>query len=195
MSTIPPSTPINSERLTLVPLTPAFLSASLAGDASTAGALAGLAVPPEWFAERPLIEMRLGDLQADPAYQPWGLRAVAERASGMMVGYIGFHTRPGPAYLSDLAPGGMEMGYTIFPAFRRRGYAREAVEALISWAASQGVRRFVLSIRPDNAPSQAIAARLGFRKVDEHMDEEDGLEEVFRLDVDGVGGELAPERG
>lgn len=175
----PELAPILSERLSLTPLTPAFMDASLAGDAAAAGRLIGLSVPPDWLAERWLIELRRGDLLRDPAYQPWGLRAIGERSGGAMVGHIGFHTRPGPGYLAELAPGGIEIGYTVFPAFRRRGYATEAVEALIGWAAGQGLRRFVLSISPENAPSLAIAARLGFRRVGSQVDEEDGVEDIF----------------
>lgn len=176
-------TPIESERLRLIPLTPEFLGASLAGDRAAAERLIGLSIAPEWFEERGLIELRLRELRADPALQPWTLRAVAERASGAMIGHIGFHTRPGPDYLKDLAPGGIEMGYTIFPAYRRRGYAREAVGAMMDWAAGQGLRRFVLSISPENAPSLAIAAHFGFRKIGSHIDEDDGLEEIFLREI------------
>lgn len=180
--------PILSERLTLIPLTPAFMDASLAGDAAAAGRLIGLNVPAEWLEERWLIELRRGDLLRDPAYQPWGVRAIGERSSGAMVGHVGFHTRPGPAYLAATAPDGVELGYTVFPAHRRRGYATEAVAAMIGWAAAQGVRRFVLSISPENVPSQAIAARLGFRRVGEQIDEEDGVEEIFLRELAGPAG-------
>jgi RimJ/RimL family protein N-acetyltransferase len=102
----------------------------------------------------------------------------------MMVGHIGFHTQPGPTYLQDIAPGGVEIGYTIYPAFRRQGYAREACRALMEWAyREQGVPRFVVSISPDNVPSIAIARHFGFQKVSEHDDKEDGLEHVFVLEV------------
>lgn len=191
MTSTPPSSPelapIESDRLTLIPLTPAFMDASLAGDAADTGRLIGLAVPPEWLEERWLIELRRGDLLRDPAYQPWGLRAVGERASGAMIGHVGFHTRPGPAYLAETAPGGVEIGYTIYPAHRRRGYATEAVEAMIGWAAGQAVRRFVLSISPENIPSLAIAARLGFRRVGSQVDEVDSVEDIFLRELAGGG--------
>jgi RimJ/RimL family protein N-acetyltransferase len=41
------------------------------------------------------------------------------------------------------------------------------------------VTKFVLSIRPDNAASQALAAELGFVRVGSHPDEVDGLEDVL----------------
>jgi RimJ/RimL family protein N-acetyltransferase len=42
-----------------------------------------------------------------------------------------------------------------------------------------GVTRFVLSIRPDNIASQALAAGLGFVRIGSHIDEVDGLEEIL----------------
>ena len=86
-----------------------------------------------------------------------------------MVGYIGFHSRPNPPYLQPLVADAVELGYTVFPPFRARGFATEAVIALIGWAhRSAGIDNFVVSIAPDNEPSRAIAARLGFRRVGEH---------------------------
>ena len=50
----------------------------------------------------------------------------------------------------------------------------------MKWACeAHGVRRFVLSIRPDNIPSQALAAQLGFVRIGSHIDEVDGLEEIL----------------
>jgi len=184
-NTLPSHTP-TSARLALVSLAPACLAACLAGDAAEASRTLGAAIAPEFMAERWLIELRLGDLRAHPGWQPWLLRAVLLRATGEMIGHIGFHTAPAPDYLAELAPGGVEMGYTIYPAHQRRGYATEAATALMAWAEQQGQRRFVLSISPGNEPSQRIARRLGFAKVGEQVDEIDGVEEVLVRDVGGA---------
>ena len=94
-----------------------------------------------------------------------------------MAGHIGFHGPP------DVV-GRAEMGYTVFPPFRRQGYAMEAAKAMMEWARGRhGVTRFYLSISPENEASLAIAAKLGFRQVGEQIDEEDGLEIVFELVV------------
>jgi ribosomal-protein-alanine N-acetyltransferase len=56
---------------------------------------------------------------------------------------------------------------------------------MLQWArAHHGVRRFYVSIAPDNQASLAMAAKLGFRQVGEQVDEEDGLELVFELVLD-----------
>lgn len=73
-------------------------------------------------------------------------------------------------------------GRNIFPFFRGRGYAREACKAVMSWAHDQHkVTEFVVSISPDNVASRRLARSLGFDRVGSHIDEVDGLEEIFRL--------------
>lgn len=170
---------IRTPRLDLVPLPRAFLEASLAGDRAAAAAALGADVPADWLADSAIMALFLGKLSAAPAALPWLARAMVLREGRAMIGHCGFHAPPGAAYLEPYAPGGAEMGYTVYPAFRRQGYAAEAVRGLMGWAAARGVPAFVLSIAPDNAPSQAIARRLGFVKVGSHIDEEDGLEEIF----------------
>lgn len=170
-------------RLVLRTMSAAFLEAAFDDDLPAAEALIGLRVPEEWFAEKHLMQLRLEDLARDPAYLDWSLRAVGLRSTREMVGYVGFHTRPNPPYLQPLVADAVELGYTVFEPCRARGFATEAVIGLIGWAhRTAGIDNFVVSIAPDNEPSRAIAARLGFRRVGEHTDEFDGFEEVFLLD-------------
>lgn len=176
--------PIVSERLELIAMTAAFLEAMLHNDLAAAEQNIGFAVPPAWLELHGLYTMRLNQMRSDTSLQQWLLRAVIERNTRIIIGYVGFHTAPDPEYLRDSVPGGVEIGYTIEPPFRRQGYASAAVQALMDWATRvHGVQRFVLSIRPDNTPSLRIAERLGFRKIGSHIDEEDGPEDVFLLEV------------
>jgi RimJ/RimL family protein N-acetyltransferase len=180
--TNPASTPdlITTERLTLIPMTASFLEASLAKETALAESLLGLTVPAFWYTEMGLMRHRLLQLEKDPTLQPWLVRAIGLRATGVMAGHIGFHTRPGADYLKDRAPGGVEFGYTVFEEFRRQGVGHEAAAALMHWAHTlHGVAHFVLSISPYNVASQRLAAGLGFVKVGSEVDEEDGLEEVY----------------
>lgn len=173
---------IYTKRLDLIPLSPAFLEASLRGDRPAAEAIIGLTIPDEWFDERRRIAVRLEQLRRDPGLQPWLSRAVALRDSGVMAGQIGFHTYPAPPYLTEIAPGGIEFGYTVFSPFRRQEIALEASRALMSWAAYEhGVTHFVLSISPNNIPSTRLAESLGFIKVGSQEDETDGPEDIYLL--------------
>jgi [ribosomal protein S5]-alanine N-acetyltransferase len=97
-----------------------------------------------------------------------------------MIGHAGFHGPPGVNAVK--ADDAVEVGYSIFEPYRRRGYATEVVRALIEWASREHeIARFIASISPDNIPSLALVRRLGFRKVGAHWDEEDGEELEFEL--------------
>jgi RimJ/RimL family protein N-acetyltransferase len=66
--------------------------------------------------------------------------------------------------LGDLAPDALEIGYSVFPTYRRRGYAAAAASALIQWAnMERGIKFFVASINHENAASQRVAAKVGFK--------------------------------
>jgi [ribosomal protein S5]-alanine N-acetyltransferase len=175
---------IYSERLALIPMTPAFLRASLRRDRAAAEELIDVLLPEAWPMEEDILAVRLAELEADLALQPWLLRAMALRDSRRMVGYLGFHTAPGPEYLQPKAENSVEFGFEVFPADRRRGFGREASLALMEWATCiQQVNRFVLSIRPDNQASQALARSLGFVRIGSQLDKVDGVEEVWELRI------------
>jgi len=54
-----------------------------------------------------------------------------------------------------------------------RGYATEAAQRLMDWArAEHGVRRFISSTTPDNAPSLRVHEKLGFRRTGQVVDGE-----------------------
>ena len=56
-----------------------------------------------------------------------------------------------------------EIGYGLAPEYWGKGYATEAVRALIRWAASQnGVRCIEAETDPDNIASQRVLEKCGF---------------------------------
>ena len=101
------------------------------------------------------------------------LRALILVEPRTYVGYFNYHDPPHP-------DGWVEMGYSILPGHRRRGYASEAALAMMRWAREEhGVDVFRASISPRNAPSLAMIERLGFARIGTQVDEVDGLEVVF----------------
>lgn len=176
---------IRSQRLSLVPMGREFLHASLRSDPEEAGRLIDATVPASWPGElSEVLKMRLSQIEADPAIGPWLLRAMVLAETEEMIGCIGFHTTPGPAYLEEHSPGAVEFGFEVFPEFRRQGFALEAIGALLGWARNeQDQRSFIVTIRPDNEASQALAARLGFVRIGSHLDDIDGLEDVLELKI------------
>lgn len=173
---------ILSPRLRLWSMSHEFLLASIADDKLAAARELQAALSSEWLSEKDLQVLRLGDLRNDPAARPWLLRAIIETATNQMVGHIGFHTRPNPDYLQEICPGAVEIGYTVYPPFRRRGFAREATLAMFRWASeTHPVRDFIASCSPQNEPSRRLLATLGFERIGSHLDEVDGPEDIFRL--------------
>jgi RimJ/RimL family protein N-acetyltransferase len=175
---------IHSPRLELIALSPDFLEASIRGDLETAARLVDLIIPQEWLEAKWLMELRLEKMRENPILQSWLLRGIALRETRTMIGYIGFHTMPGADYLKSYAPGSVEFGYTIFPDYRRKGFASEAAQAMMDWASREhSVTRFILSISPTNEPSIRLAQKFGFRKIGSFTDFDDGVEDVFLREV------------
>jgi RimJ/RimL family protein N-acetyltransferase len=88
--------------------------------------------------------------------------AVIERDGGALVGTCGiFRQIRGLGDDFDCHP---EAGWIIRSERWGRGYASEAMRATISWfEQTQGRRRTVCLISPDNLASVRIAAKLGYR--------------------------------
>ena len=173
---------IETRRLVLDLLSPAALRAIAEGRLDEASRPTGCDLTGFPEAERDIAAIRLKDLEADPAYLPWSLRLMRLKPELRFVGYFNFHTRPDPTYLREIAPGAVEFGYFVAPDFRRRGLAEETARGMMDWAAgTHGIHHFVISVSPGNAPSVAMARKLGFARIGGHMDEEDGYEDILSL--------------
>jgi RimJ/RimL family protein N-acetyltransferase len=163
---------VATPRLTLVPLTPALLRAVVGGDLAEVERVLEAPVGAGWEHGVPAAR-RLEQLGADPSEQPWLVRAMVASTPRQVVGSIGFHSLPDDR-------GRVEIGYDVVTAERRKGYAREAIHALLDWAWATGrARTCVASVSPHNGPSLALIGSLGFRHAGEQIDEIDGLEWVF----------------
>lgn len=82
-----------------------------------------------------------------------GLSTVLEDDDGF-AGTAGLYLRTGRL--------GPEIGYTVAPWARGRGYAAEAARALADWGLAHGAPRVHVYVDVRNAPSLAVARRAGF---------------------------------
>ena len=134
----------------------------------------------EWLVSPEAVgtwRMRARQAEESPEDLPWVTGVVWDVDAEICVGKAGFHAAPD----SD---GMVEVGYAVDPAYRRRGYARAALEVmLVRAAADPAVRTVRASVSPGNAPSLALIAGYAFAQVGEQWDEEDGLELVYERDA------------
>ena len=96
----------------------------------------------------------------------WGSFMVFERASRVHVGGCGlFRGARGLGNDFDPFP---EAGWVIGHDRWGRGYATEAMTAILGWSeATHGIGRTVCMIAPGNGASERIAAKLGYRPIGE----------------------------
>lgn len=116
--------------------------------------------------------VRAEQVRVDPSSAAWITAVVWDPDRRLAVGRAGFHGPPDEQ-------GMVEVGYSIDPDHRRRGYARAAVRSLLDRAALEpGVRVVRASVGPANEPSLQLVRSLGFVVVGEQVDEQDGPEIV-----------------
>jgi ribosomal-protein-alanine N-acetyltransferase len=151
------------------------MTALLDGDLRLASRLAGFELPPFFLTFDWLWRYRTRQIERSPDSAPWLVRAVVSEPERRVVGHAGFHGPPD-------STGMVEVGYTIMPEYRRRGYGRSAVRELIRYASSiPGVSVVRASIGPENTASLALVTSLGFEHVGEQWDEDDGQELIYEL--------------
>ena len=109
----------------------------------------------------------------------FGFWTVEEKKSGSLVGVVGFRIpqddgiRGVDYYVLSLSDKNswndtLEIGYHIFPEYRRKGYASEACRAVIEYAREEfGIIRFIARIGKENIVSKKMAESLGFVKAEE----------------------------
>jgi RimJ/RimL family protein N-acetyltransferase len=149
--------PIRTSRLELVPIPAAFAQALVDGDRSRASVIIGGAVG-RWFAGDSAHVVQLAIASAAEPGMPQGGGRVAilvERTGRRRaIGSVGFHGPPDER-------GRLEVGCRIDPAYRGRGYAGEAMTAMLEWAAVHlGITRFLVSVSSAEPPGPRLVAEL-----------------------------------
>ena len=94
----------------------------------------------------------------------FGSWAIAEKASGKLIGEVGFIARNLPA--ANSLAGIPEMGWAVVPEAAGKGYVTEAVSRAIEWGRTHfGPVRTIAVITPGNEASVRVAGKCGFRPV------------------------------
>lgn len=149
-------TVLTTDRLTLTPISVNDYDdlCALWGDAAFATAIfpAPLSSEDVWFR----LLRDIGHWQA-LGHGNWSIRQTATGDYIGGVGVLDYHRLMTPAFDAP------ELGWGIAPHFQGRGLAREALSAALNWCDDVlETPRTVCMIAPDNAPSHALARRVGY---------------------------------
>ena len=170
---------MSDPKVRIVHLSPDALAALAAGDIAAADARSPVPLS-QWLVSDEAIgtwKYRARQVVETPEDVEWVTGVIWSVPMRCVVGKAGFHAAPDDE-------GMVEVGYAVDPAYRRQGYARASLLAMLARAlADSDVRTFRASVSPDNAASLALIAQLPFVEVGEQWDDEDGLETIFELDV------------
>jgi RimJ/RimL family protein N-acetyltransferase len=175
--------PVTEQRVRIVQLTAPVFRALVDGDVAAASAAAP--VPLSAYLAGPectaVWRRRLAQVERSPADADWVTGVIWDEQQGVAVGRAGYHGPPDPS-------GMVEIGYAVDPAYRRRGYARAALAALLRRAGQEpSVTTVRVTISPDNVASCRLAKRYGFTEVGEQIDDEDGLEIIYEVEASRFG--------
>ena len=173
-----PRTSVHTARLELTPLDADAIQALLAGDANRLQQLTGAAFPqpvgpPPYMAESlPIVGTRL---RKSPEEAPWWNWLVVRQEDREAVGAVAFGGKPDAA-------GAALIGYAMYPGHEGRGYATEAVKAMIEWAFAQPGVNTVRALAPVwNTPAVHVAEKVGMRPVSSDEDDEVGEVLVYEM--------------
>ena len=161
---------VRTARLELRPLGAEAVGALLAGDGERLRQLTGARfrtpAPPPYMADAlPVVHDRL---RARPVEAPWWNWLAVDRDTGEAVGSVAFG---GPVD----ADGAVLVGYAMYEGYEGRGYATEAVKAMVGWAFGQPGVREVRALAPVwNTPALRVAENVGMRPVASEEDDDVG---------------------
>lgn len=89
----------------------------------------------------------------------FGIEALIERASGIMIGWAGLAV---PHFLPEILPA-VEVGWRLSGPYRGRGLATEVGRAAVDWGfTAGGLTRIVSIYEPENLASGRVMEHLGF---------------------------------
>ena len=121
------------------------------------------------------LAWRVPQVKVDPTLNKWFVRFIVLKESREIIGSTSFHGAPD-------SEGMIEIGLGIEPAFQGKGYAKESLQAMWSWAInSPEVRTLRYTVSPDNLPSIAVIKYFGFDFKGQQMDDIDGPEDIYEI--------------
>ena len=155
---------LETQHLLFIPFTLALKKITL-HDKSQVAEHIGVRVSDDWpgadFEEA--LPFFIEQMEQDVSGNVWD-GIILHKADSIAIGGMGFMGGPDEM-------GTVEIGYSIVPAYRKRGYATEMGQALIAWAFQQpDIRAVIAECLQDNSASIKVLEKLGMHRVGVHDD-------------------------
>lgn len=132
-------------------------------------------IPDVWPVSPEAIPIFQKILQPDETMVGWLNYFVIHREDKTLIGDCGFLGRPDKNKT-------VEVGYSIIPGYRRRGYTKEMVGTLIEWAFStKEVQRIIAHTIKENTPSIKVLEHLGFTLMKDNIKTGEGIKYLWEL--------------
>lgn len=158
---------ITTSELHLIPSGIEHLENSLTNKAWLAAQL-GVSIPDSYPVEADAVPWFCQLLKDDPSLVGWLHFMIIHVADHTLIGDGGFKGKPDQTGL-------VEIGYSIVPEYRRRGYATQVAQSLIDYAfAHPEVSATAARTGVKNIGSMKVLKRSGMKVVGEMEDHEEG---------------------
>lgn len=160
---------INTENLKILACNTQILQAAIEGNEILARKL-NCSVPEDWteFGVGAL-QYSLAKLSEEDTETGWWTYLPVHIQDNKLIGSGGYKGKP-------TNEGIVEIGYEITPEYRNRGFATEMTKGLIENAFThENVKIILAHTLGHENPSTKVLQKCGFEKIEEIMDEEDGL--------------------
>ena len=151
---------LETKRLLLISFSLEFKKAAMSDRARLVEML-GVRVPEHW--PGPDLEEALPffveNMEKAPSEPAWDMIAI-HKSDQAVIGDIGFMGGPDEE-------GVVEVGYSIVPEYRNRGYATEMARSLITWAFEEkGIKVVTAACRDENIGSIKVLEKAGMRRLE-----------------------------
>jgi RimJ/RimL family protein N-acetyltransferase len=124
------------------------------------------------------LPYRIPRVKKDPSFAHIAIVLAISKRTNEVIGSAGFHDFPNE-------DGMIEIGFGIVPEMQNQGFGKELLIGMWKMICKRtDVKVLRYTVAPDNAPSMHIINKLGFTKVGEQIDPEDGLELIYERKVE-----------
>ncbi|BAZ39788.1 acetyltransferase [Calothrix sp. NIES-4101] len=157
---------IDTQRLELIPCSLEVAQATINRDKPLLEKLLTAYVPDDWYTTevQDFLPKYIQMLANDASQLGYGVWLMIRTDDSTLIGDLGFGGKL--AGEESVGEEVLEIGYEVLSAYRDRGYASEAVEALVNFAFTQLEARKIIAHTPENnIPSIRVVEKVGMKNV------------------------------